>query len=1045
MPVLVDDERKNENQPSIIPSNSLFVPPAPTVRPESHFREFGDHKKTRQLIYDNVLNAAKNLPSLTNKQHTLSLSNVAYEPRDSWTVDERKKALLNGGTLARRLYGTWELSDNASGKVIAKKKGVVARVPYLTDLGTFINGGSDYTLINQQRLRSGVFARQKENGELESHFNILPGNGISHRYLLDPAKGVFKIHVGQAEMPVLPLLRAMGATDRELRDAWGNELFQINQAKDEGGVLNKLEDRILRKDDRDNPDESYRRQKLVDTFHSMQLDPEVTRHTLKYPHTHIDRHVILKATKKLLEINQGKNTVDDRDHLGFQVFVGPEDLFAERIKNDHSKLRRKLFTQASLKGTLENFPSSAMTPQLEQVLLGSGLAMPLEEINTAEILDKQSRMTRLGEGGLSSIESIPEEARGVNPSSPFFIDPVRTSESLRVGIDVNVASNARKGADGRIYTQFQDARTGKNVWKSPQDLHDAAIAFPDSFDTTAKRVKVAKGGTIDYVKPNEVDYIMPHFEGAFSSLGNLVPLKSGSKAQRMAMASRMLTQALPLQNAEAPLVQAAMPGTNSTKSYEEHYGTQMGAIRAPNDGRVVAMNKSGIKVKYDDGHTEVHELYDNYPFNRKTSVTQTPTVQYGDKVKKGQLLARSNYTDERGTTALGTNLYTAYIPWKGYNFQDATVISESAARDKLRSEHMYQHDVQLDRKHKMGKRNYVSLFPGRFDKATLEMLDENGIVKPGTTVEYDQPLILAAHERDRAENKIHKKRQAGYDDQTVIWKHHDPGIVTDVSVGPNGPVVFVKSVSPMQVGDKISGRYGDKNIVSAIIPDSQMPHDSAGRPFEILQNPNGIVSRTNPSQKVELWLGKVARQTGKPFKVEDFNQIKDLVAYAQMHLRQHGISPYDDIIDPTTNTKIPKIATGHRFYMKLHHQAEGKVQARGGGGYSSDETPTRGGEMGCFVGHTMVRTAHGSIAIADIVNHKMRATVLTRAGHAEYWSSVSDWFHYRVDPAMLVEVWLADGRKLVCTRNHELILSDSQVVLAGDLKAGDELIEATDE
>src|SRR4029077_8198332 len=245
------------------------------------------------------------------------------------------------------------------------------------------------------------------------------------------------------------------------------------------------------------------------------------------------------------------------------------------------------------------------------------------------------------------------------------------------------------------------------------------------------------------------------------------------------------------------------------------------ALHAPTAGRVVKVDQDGIRVRYADGHSETHELYDHYPFNRKTFLHQTPTVKPGDDVKPGQLLARSNYTDHEGTTALGTNLHTAYVPWKGYNYQDAIVVSESAARDKLRSEHSYHHEVQVDDKHKLGKKNYISLFPGRFDRKMLDALDDNGTVRPGTVVEHGHPLILAARERDRAENKVHKKGQAGYHDQAVLWNHHDPGVVTDVVMGQHGPVVLVKSHSPMQVGDKMSGRYGDKGVVAAIIPDHQ--------------------------------------------------------------------------------------------------------------------------------------------------------------------------------------------------------------------------------
>ncbi len=144
----------------------------------------------------------------------------------------------------------------------------------------------------------------------------------------------------------------------------------------------------------------------------------------------------------------------------------------------------------------------------------------------------------------------------------------------------------------------------------------------------------------------------------------------------------------------------------------------------------------------------------------------------------------------------------AYMPWKGYNYEDAQVISESMAK-KLSSEHAYQHELEVTDNHKMGKNSYISLFPGKFDRKTLDTLDEKGIIRLGSVVEHGQPLILAAKERDNAQNKVHKKGQSGHNDESVLWNHHDNGVVTDVVWGKQGPVVLVKTVSPMRVGDKM--------------------------------------------------------------------------------------------------------------------------------------------------------------------------------------------------------------------------------------------------
>jgi len=1450
--------------------NIMPAPPTPQAvfgvgqaHPLPEMREFGDALKTRQFIYEDALKAARGLAPIEDDKHVLRLTGVDWHDKERHTRKERKKAVLTGETLARRMRGTWELYNKADGTLLDKRTQIVGAVPYLSSMGTFVHRGNEYIVNHQQRLKSGVFARVKDNGELESHFNILPGKGVSHRYFMDPENGVFKVKFGQAEMPLMPLIRAMGATDREIRDAWGDSVWQANYAKNDAGVLKKLALKLLRKKDLTDTDEGTATQKLVEKFNSMELDPSVTSRTLGKPYDRVSKEAILAATSKLLKVGRKEADPDDRDHLAYQQFLGPEDLFAERLTRDHGNLRRALLKKMIFAGgNLQKMPSGALTPQLEQVLIGSGLGQVLEEINPAEVFDKQSRITRMGEGGIPSLDSIPDEARSVQPSHMGFMDPIRTPESLRAGVDLYMARASRKGRNGQIYTQMRD-RTGETVWKTPEDLAESAIATPDVLKWDTKRVPVMRGGKLDYIEKKDIDYVLPDFSAAFSPLANLVPFMSASKPGRVSMGSRYITQALPLVNAEAPAVRGGIPNHPDNLSYEEDYGKHMGAIKAKQAGRVMKIDDGVVHVKYDDGTKDEIELYQNHPFNRKSvagstqiyvrrgvevfslaiedynweagdctlsvdpitkksawmevtgytkhkndkklyhvvtdsgrsvvvtedhslitldslgdlvpvypldcivgktrlplallpvtkdvtvnplnedtcklnddmlsgqlvglylseghcpensgciniavadekratevmvliynlgfaayrcgsssvcftdhslnywlrsqfghfshnkripdwvltasldfklgliagymagdgclwgdsngaiqvtavSVSKTlrddlvsllatlglfctlfdaprtylnknwrdafglrvinthlhklarwffyadrelkfrkllqkkyrsspfeivpivdrvarktlyrgftktsryvhktaliggvakhrlvenngvfglwgrsdvlwdivvsilPTqnerwvydlsvrdsecfavcqglvvhntffnqqavVQPGDTFKPGQLLARSNYTDDKGVMALGINMRVAYMPYKGLNFEDAQVISESAAK-RLSSEHMYQHDLEVSDKHKIGKNAYISLFPSRYDKKTLSKLDDQGVIQVGQTVEYGEPLVLAAKEKEYAHNKIHKQRQAGYSDDTITWKHHDTGTVTDVVWGKNGPVVLVKATSPMQVGDKMSGRFGDKGVLAAIIPDAQMPHDKDGKPFEVLLSPDGVVTRTNPSQNIEAALGKIALKTGKPVTVPDFTDIDDLSAWAEQQLKLHGIKDKEDIIWPEKNMTVKNVGTGYRFMMKLQHTAESKEQGRDSGAYSADETPAKGGETGCFVGTTQIRISKDfSAPIANIVFSK-RAYVLDTvdlsvpAEPKPCREEIRDWFHYRVHKSGLVILTLENGEKISVTKSHEFVLKDGTRKVAGNLTLDDELLETT--
>jgi DNA-directed RNA polymerase subunit beta len=181
----------------------------------------------------------------------------------------------------------------------------------------------------------------------------------------------------------------------------------------------------------------------------------------------------------------------------------------------------------------------------------------------------------------------------------------------------------------------------------------------------------------------------------------------------------------------------------------------------------------------------------------------------------------------------------------------------------------------------------------------------------------------------------------------VLWEHSAPGIVTDVVKTPKGAVVAVKSVMPMTVGDKLSGRFGDKGTVSTIVPDSQMPVGEDGKPFEILLNPQGLISRGNAGQIIEAGLGRIARKTGQPYKLVDFtNDVQDWRDYAEKEMEKHGLSMQEAITDPRTGQRIPDIYMGERFFMKLHHTAESKGAGRSTGGYTAEELPARGGDSG---------------------------------------------------------------------------------------------------
>lgn len=960
----------------------LTQPAPPSLAPPTApppMRGFGDIGAVRQNIFEQALKSAQGLKPLQNDLYTLQLNDVQYAGPEKFTRADQKKAVLSRGTLARKLKGTWTLIDNKTGDVVGQRPTTLANVPYITDFGTFVNRGVEYTLAHQMRLRPGVFTREKDNGEIEAHVNTLPGKGRSHRYFLDPKTGVFKINIGQAQIPLMPLLQTLGVPEKQIREAWGNEITAVNMAKGDAGTLDKIYTRFVNKPAA-GIDAPTKQQAIAAELAKIELDPDVTRRTLGAEYKNMTPETILAVTKKLLAVNRREAESDDRDNMVFQSVVGPEDLISERFSKDRSALN-KLLWKATAKKSLDHIPSGAFDKAISAALIGSGLGSSLEEINPAEIFDHQTRVTRMGEGGIASLDAVPAESRSVQPSHLGFIDYLRTPESGKVGVDMRFARGAMKGADGKVYTPVVDIKTGETTYKTPQELSETPLVFPGEEKNKLPVVAALVNGKIKYVPKEEAQYRLPNMDSTFSSLSNMVPMKTMIKGHRVIMGSRMFTQALPLVGAQAPLVQSAKFDDEAT-SHEDEMGEKLGATRASFAGQVVDVTADSVVLRDKDGQKHTVELYSDMPYNRKTFLNQTPVVKPGDRVAPGQLLAKSNFTDDNGAAALGMNMRVAYVPFRGKNYEDAIVISESAAK-KLTSEHMYQHEAEWDENTHVGKKAFVSLFPGEYDKKLLKNFDEQGAIKKGTTVNFGDPLVLVAKKKDSVYGKVHRGRAGNFTNDTLTWDHHAPGVVTDVVHTKKGVSVVVKNQAQMDVGDKLTGRFGDKGVIAEVVPDDQMPQDKDGNPFEVLVSPLGLISRVNPAQVIEAALGKVAAKTGQPFKIKDFDNDKDLIEFAQKELEKHGLTDTEDLTDPETGRKIGGVLTGNRFFMKLHHTAESKGQGRATGGYTAEGTPAKGGSEGA--------KRVGMLELGALLSHGagkvIRDAKMVRGqANPEYWS-----------------------------------------------------------
>jgi DNA-directed RNA polymerase subunit beta len=469
-----------------------------------------------------------------------------------------------------------------------------------------------------------------------------------------------------------------------------------------------------------------------------------------------------------------------------------------------------------------------------------------------------------------------------------------------------------------------------------------------------KKISYAiKDDQIQEVDDDEVDYELVSPSNFFSTHINLIPLQSSVQGPRLFYGARFYNQALPVQGAQAPWVQNLDPSDPEGRSFDDILGKYAGALYSDDDGEVLDVSNDTIRIKTPDGAKKEIGLYHNFPYNRKSASTQTPSVKKGDTITKGQLLARSNFTDEKGTLALGLNARVGLVPFKGYSFEDAVVVSNSFA-NRLKSDHSYTVGQDFDQDTKGGLNHYKSLFPTSFKKSQFEHMDEDGVILPGTVVNTGDPLVLATRPRVFSSTtsqlgKLSKAMRQSRHDASQIWEEEHEGIVTDVAKTRKGVKVQIQTFVPTHEGDKVVLRSGQKGVISKIIPDDQMPRTLDGKPLEVLLNPLGIPSRANNSLVYELLLGKAAEAKGAPIKVSGFNKPGEKwYDFVRQTLGEVGLPETEEVFDPVTNKKLGQpVTVGNAYILKLHHTSASKSSARGQGGYTADQQPLKGsGESG---------------------------------------------------------------------------------------------------
>ena len=696
--------------------------------------------------------------------------------------------------------------------------------------------------------------------------------------------------------------------------------------------------------------------------------------------------------------NKGKEIpvrLDDIDHFGNRRIRTVGELVQNQVRVGLSRLERVVRERMTTQEPEAITPQSLINirpiqASLKEFFGTSQLSQFMDQPNPIAGLTHRRRLSALGPGGLSR-ERAGFEVRDVHPSHYGRMCPIETPEGPNIGLIGTLATYGRVNKFGFIETPYWKVengvvKTNKAVYLTAAEEDNFTIAqanAPLNDDGTFQNKRILSrqnGGEVAFVSDKEIDYMDVSPKQICSVTTALIPFLEHDDANRALMGSNMQRQAVPLVKTEAPYVGTGM---------EENVARDSGEALISNiSGTVEEVSGDEISVK-EEGNNKKHrfEVLKFKRSNQATSWNQKPLVKVGTKVKPGDVLADGPST-QGGELALGKNLLVGYMPWDGYNFEDSIVISERLVKeDVLTSVHIAEHEIEA-RDTKLGEEEITRDIPNVAEEVLMD-LDEMGIVRIGAEVSPGDYLVGKVTPKGETEltpeerllRAIFGEKAREVRDTSLRVPHGERGKVIDVQIlkrddgadlppGVNQKVrVYVAIQRKIQVGDKLSGRHGNKGVISKINPIEDMPYMEDGTPLDIMLSPLGVPSRMNLGQILETHLGWAADQGWNEYKGQTkassgakpgtliSTPVFDGADEDEIHEILRNVNPNRDgnlmvdengkatLYDGRTGESFDsKITVGYTYILKLIHLVDEKIHARSTGPYSMITQQPLGGK-----------------------------------------------------------------------------------------------------
>lgn len=915
----------------------------------------------------------------------LSLSFKEYAFRDP--KNSERFAKENNITYDAPLYARVELVNKVTGEV-KEQEIYLGDYPWMTERGTFIINGTERVVVSQLIRSPGVFfTADNVAGHNNYGAKIIPGRGAWLEFETTTS-GVIYVKIDRRrKMPVTTLLRAFGySKTSEIKDLFADvdtgDTKYIEETLDKDATRGTNEALI----------EVYRRLRpgdLATVENARSMIERMFFDFKRFDYSRVGRYKInqrlgidlpnttenrvfqlsdlISIIKEIIRLNNTQDPADDIDSLSNRRVNLVGELVARQFRVGMLRMQRNAMDRMSMTDIENVTPGQLINARpvvaaVREFFASSQLSQLMDETNPLSELSHKRRLSSMGPGGLSR-ERAGFDVRDAHPTHYGRLCSVETPEGANIGLVLNLATYARVNEYGFIETPYRKVKDGRVTnevvyldasRERNEIIADAGAKLNEDGTFTDERVSARIEMQPGQIDASEVTMMDAAHKQILGSTASLVPFIEKNRIDRSLTGSNMQRQAVPLINPQSPTVGTGIEGVIAKNSSQ--------LITAEAEGEVIRADGDVVEVKYEDG-VKSYELLHFEKSNDDRSINQKVRVSRGQKVKKGDILIEGASIAD-GEIALGRDLRVAFMPWGGYNMDDAIIISNRLVQDdELTSVNIKDYMVEV-RETKLGDEQITRDIPN-VSEHSLRHLDENGIVQIGSEVKAGDVLVgkitpkgeQELSSEERLLRAIFGEKAKDVRDTSQRMNNTGGGKVVGVRIFSRESghelkagvlkqiQIFVAQSRKISVGDKIAGRHGNKGVIAQILPVEDMPFMEDGTPIDVILNPLGVPSRMNIGQLFETHLGMAAKALGYKVATPPFNGVSDKVISDELEKAGFARDGKVQLIDGRTGEKFEERTTvGIMHMIKLHHMVSDKIHARSTGPYTMVTQQPLGGK-----------------------------------------------------------------------------------------------------